>query len=536
MAASKSETSLLFFQKDLVLRCKTGPYLIKEIIGEGGFGKVAECKHLHTNEHLAVKIVKKDASKIGKKEAETLSRIRKLDPDKHNLLTFYECFKYKGHVCLSFEMLDTNLDTWIYDKKYRAPFIYQIRFIARQLLVALSALKKWDIVHTDIKPDNIMLVDHRLQPFKVKLIDFGQAMKHAQLDRYDMLQIIGYRAPEVFVDFHRDESMDMWGLGCILAFLFLECDLFPTYCEYESLSAMVKLLGYPKANALDAGRKTKKYFKRTQDGPHLRWRLKTAAEYKADTGKHVSEYIKHDQLETLEEMEEYKEPEDPTDSAETEAFISLLRDMLKLDHRERITPDEALSRYFDENLPKDKKEPLRLRPVVKWQENSEGKVTVKPAVVVPGKRATFNIVSRRERQKSTHSRNQESDNPSDFGNEISNASVGTIIVSLPAYEETVAPDCKQTAPVGSKQDASDCPGDKTVSDKPVSETVNDATPVGNNRELPDISKSSDTSSSSEATLSGDQGSSLFVEVKTRKKYWKRIKIFFSRIFSCCSQS
>ena len=48
--------------------------------------------------------------------------------------------------------------------------------LSLQLLVALDALKGLGIMHTDIKPDNIMLVDAVNQPFRVKLIDFGLAL------------------------------------------------------------------------------------------------------------------------------------------------------------------------------------------------------------------------------------------------------------------------------------------------------------------------------------------------------------------------
>lgn len=46
-----------------------------------------------------------------------------------------------------------------------------------QLATALQTLRSIGLMHTDIKMDNVMLVNHRLQPFKVKLIDFGLARR-----------------------------------------------------------------------------------------------------------------------------------------------------------------------------------------------------------------------------------------------------------------------------------------------------------------------------------------------------------------------
>ncbi len=41
--------------------------------------------------------------------------------------------------------------------------------------MCLKKLKELGIVHADLKPENIMLVDPERQPFRVKVIDFGSA-------------------------------------------------------------------------------------------------------------------------------------------------------------------------------------------------------------------------------------------------------------------------------------------------------------------------------------------------------------------------
>ena len=43
------------------------------------------------------------------------------------------------------------------------------------MATTLELLRNQGIVHTDLKPDNIMLVDHVNQPWKAKMIDFGLA-------------------------------------------------------------------------------------------------------------------------------------------------------------------------------------------------------------------------------------------------------------------------------------------------------------------------------------------------------------------------
>ena len=62
-----------------------------------------------------------------------------------------------------------------------------------QLLGALDALKDFGILHTDIKPDNIMLVDAVNKPFRAKLIDFGLAVPTCSVQPGQWMQPIGYR-------------------------------------------------------------------------------------------------------------------------------------------------------------------------------------------------------------------------------------------------------------------------------------------------------------------------------------------------------
>ena len=56
-----------------------------------------------------------------------------------------------------------------------------------QLAIALQALKGIGLIHTDIKLENIMLVNQREHPLKVKLIDFGLAV-HVSKTKQQMIR------------------------------------------------------------------------------------------------------------------------------------------------------------------------------------------------------------------------------------------------------------------------------------------------------------------------------------------------------------
>ena len=62
-----------------------------------------------------------------------------------------------------------------------------------QLFVALDALKGLGVLHTDIKPDNVMFVNMKDQPLRVKLIDFGLAMMVSKVRLGMKIQPCGYR-------------------------------------------------------------------------------------------------------------------------------------------------------------------------------------------------------------------------------------------------------------------------------------------------------------------------------------------------------
>lgn len=68
-----------------------------------------------------------------------------------------------------------------------------VLLVSAQLFVALEALKSMKILHTDIKPHNIMFTNLKNQPLRVKLIDFGVAIPAAEVQPGMWIQPCGYR-------------------------------------------------------------------------------------------------------------------------------------------------------------------------------------------------------------------------------------------------------------------------------------------------------------------------------------------------------
>uniref|UniRef100_A0A8D3A490 Protein kinase domain-containing protein n=1 Tax=Scophthalmus maximus TaxID=52904 RepID=A0A8D3A490_SCOMX len=196
-----------------VLQSNTTSYQIIGFNGKGTFGKVAKCFDLNTGEVVAVKIRKTNDNEIIQREVAMLERVRALDPDRNNIVKFIENFQFHKLSCLVFEMLDRSLWNLMEEREWTELSLNEIRPVTQQLLVACEALNNIGIIYMDMKPDNIMFVNHKDQPFKIKLIDFGLALPVSQGEVGEAIENLAYVAPEVVLGLPLSEAVDMWGVG-----------------------------------------------------------------------------------------------------------------------------------------------------------------------------------------------------------------------------------------------------------------------------------------------------------------------------------
>uniref|UniRef100_A0A1A8PUI9 Protein kinase domain-containing protein n=1 Tax=Nothobranchius rachovii TaxID=451742 RepID=A0A1A8PUI9_9TELE len=221
--------------------------------------------------------------------------------------------------------------------------VSEVRVVARDLLVALNALKNAGVTHADIKPDNIVLVNHQSQPFRVKLIDFGVAMETHKLWRYDTIQVCGFRAPEVNLGLPLTEAVDMWAVACTLAYIFLGDHVHNTICEFNNMRQIFKLHGLPDQDLLGKGTKVDRFF--IFDQSNQTWRFKTPQEY---TETIIIDGDHHDiALDSIDDFLTINpEIQDPFELEDLQAFVDLLKKMFTVNPSERITPEEALNHRF----------------------------------------------------------------------------------------------------------------------------------------------------------------------------------------------
>ena len=66
-------------------------------------------------------------------------------------------------------------------------------FITFQVAIALNHLKAIGMIHADLKLENVMLVNHAQEPYRVKVIDFGLACNVSSAQPGAYIQTLPYR-------------------------------------------------------------------------------------------------------------------------------------------------------------------------------------------------------------------------------------------------------------------------------------------------------------------------------------------------------
>ncbi|RXM35728.1 hypothetical protein EOD39_3939 [Acipenser ruthenus] len=345
-----------------VIYSETETYDILMTLGKGTFGEVAKCWKRGNGEMVAVKILKSDAyrSRIIKNELKLLAAISKVSLDDCHIVTFYEAFHDESQHYLVFELMEKNLFDLQKENSFSPLPVRHIRTIIFQVLKALVKLKELTIIHADLKPENIMIVDHCRFPFRVKVIDFGSAsiFNEVRYVKEPYIQSRFYRSPEILLGLPFCEKVDMWSLGCVMAELYLGWPLYPGDNEHEQVSFICKTQGMPKTHLLNAASKTHQFFKwtRTSRGTH-QWQLKSSIEDlpqgKGGQGKAHQERRKYvlcslDELENVNapKVAAFQDDEALAAISDRKSMVELLKRMLTLDSHERINPSSALQHPF----------------------------------------------------------------------------------------------------------------------------------------------------------------------------------------------
>nr|XP_021153925.1 SRSF protein kinase 2 isoform X5 [Columba livia] len=144
-----------------------GRYHVIRKLGWGHFSTVWLCWDMQGKRFVAMKVVKsaQHYTETALDEIKLLKCVRESDPNDPNkdmVVQLIDDFKISGmngiHVCMVFEVLGHHLLKWIIKSNYQGLPIRCVKSIIRQVLQGLDYLhSKCKIIHTDIKPENILM-------------------------------------------------------------------------------------------------------------------------------------------------------------------------------------------------------------------------------------------------------------------------------------------------------------------------------------------------------------------------------------------
>ena len=199
-------------------------YEILQYLGEGGIGKVYRAQDRWMGKDVALKVLTTDVENPSlldsfKREFLLLSQLK--HPGVVEVLDFgySEDAKKPGRLSPYFTMEFVEgkslgeAFTNLLDPQQAPAEFEKLSHLIWQICDVLEFLHLRGMVHCDLKPDNLKVID---KVFRLKILDFGLAEKIGSKRGRETKGTLPYMAPEMFLEEPLDERTDLYSLGVIL--------------------------------------------------------------------------------------------------------------------------------------------------------------------------------------------------------------------------------------------------------------------------------------------------------------------------------
>jgi TPR repeat protein/serine/threonine protein kinase len=205
------------------------------VLGEGSSGtKVYKGKHVD-GRVVAVKVMQKDVvpEYRARREMTLLQNLAEGMGRGRDHVIQYRCIEEEGgktgRVLLGMELCECSLHDVITVQQQQVPLVQQLR-IARELSEAVAFLHEHQIVHCDVRPQNILFKQGGYEGM-VKLTDFGlskavdtsnrdQSFSTTTVQAGTEIGSFGFYAPEVYRRGTLTPKVDVFSLGCCIFYVF----------------------------------------------------------------------------------------------------------------------------------------------------------------------------------------------------------------------------------------------------------------------------------------------------------------------------
>lgn len=180
-------------------------------LGKGSFAKVFEARHQQLETRVAIKVVNlrdlddRYMRTWYRREAQLLSTL-----SHSGIVALFEVMESTNGFYMVLELADTNLCDFVRSQNRGRLEELLARHFGRQLVAAVAYIHAQQIIHRDIKLENVLL---NVRARKVKLSDFGLSKRW---DRINPLTTNcgspEYAAPELHANKPYGSKVDVWAL------------------------------------------------------------------------------------------------------------------------------------------------------------------------------------------------------------------------------------------------------------------------------------------------------------------------------------
>ncbi|MDP1823587.1 MAG: serine/threonine-protein kinase [Archangium sp.] len=202
-----------------------GPYVLEQLLGEGTMGRVYQGRHQRLGRKVALKVLHPHLIQDKTLVARFLQEARLVNQINHAHIVEVHDFVeelFPERVYGVMELLQGK--TLAAQLAERALTLLEICNVGKQIADALHAAHRVDVVHRDLKPDNIFLTSREGREDSVKVLDFGVAkllqtggdLRVADTQAGTMVGTPRYMAPEQAAGLEVDARTDIYALGTIL--------------------------------------------------------------------------------------------------------------------------------------------------------------------------------------------------------------------------------------------------------------------------------------------------------------------------------
>eukprot|EP00742_Colponemidia_sp_Colp-10_P020515 GILJ01023920.1.p1 GENE.GILJ01023920.1~~GILJ01023920.1.p1 ORF type:complete len:610 (-),score=86.74 GILJ01023920.1:106-1806(-) len=206
------------FRNSFPFNAKLGDFEFFELLGAGNFGRVVRCRHKHSKSVFALKIIRKERFK-GIRNVLEVRRERKVleASDNPYIMKIHRTYQTKTRVYFLLDYLPGGELLRHTNKSPGHRFNEHFsKFVLAELACACEYMRVHDIIHRDIKGDNLVLDEHG----HLILTDFGFA-KHLLPGRRHKTccGTLAYIAPEMLLNNDPEGysfQVDWWSAGVVL--------------------------------------------------------------------------------------------------------------------------------------------------------------------------------------------------------------------------------------------------------------------------------------------------------------------------------